>query len=109
MLSWYGPSTDGYAEKVVVVEDQLSAIKLSRFHRSVAILGADISSEGLMELYDYSLVQYLSLDKDALEKALSLERRYRNLLNFKIVPVDRDPKYWENYELKTLKGILKDE
>lgn len=99
MLAWYrGPT----AESVVIVEDILSALKLSRYHTTVALNGTGLSADACLEIFRNSAHQYLLLDKDAIMTALLHERRWKNLLNITVVQCEKDPKYWDDDQLKQL-------
>ena len=99
LISWYKPFL---GKEIVLVEDQLSAIKLARYWNTVALLGTGLSKEAIIEIARYSTKQYLALDRDAIATALTQQRRWRNLLDIEIVETRRDPKYWENCQLKAL-------
>lgn len=64
---------------LLIVEDQLSAIKASDRINTVALLGTDMSDSFLNEVVDgnYDNV-YLALDKDAYQKAIGLVLKHRH-------------------------------
>lgn len=99
LISWYG---DHSKTDVVLVEDQLSAIKLSRYHRAVALLGVNLSISAIIEICTKSSKQYLALDRDAIITALKHEYRWKNILNISILNIKKDPKYWDNMQLSSL-------
>jgi len=102
LLAWYkGPK--GFDDNhVVVVEDQLSAIKFSRFHNSVALLGTALNNDFALEIMRWSKKQYFALDKDATTKSLAIAERWKALLDVVVIPCNRDPKYWEPCQLEKL-------
>ncbi len=106
-LAWYYDFT---SNKVVVVEDQLSAIKLySSHYTAVALMGTDLSPDKLLEIANEAKGHpiLLCLDGDALEKAVHLSNRYKALCNIQVVPVskeDPDPKEWEEQEIRARIG-----
>ena len=121
-LAWYrkqssGSITDGIppSECLVIVEDQLSALKVSRHYDCVALLGTYMGPEKLAEIIKYTEVAgvkhgsqeptvVLLLDADAYSTALGYWIKYsphfgnfyvRNLSN-------KDPKYWDDGLLKEI-------
>jgi hypothetical protein len=79
---------------VVVVEDQLSACRLSALgYRAVALLGTSISSEDAREIARHATDGvWLALDRDAFCKALKLAARHRHIVPMRPVCLDEDIK-----------------
>lgn len=74
-LCWYRTAI----RDVVVVEDQISALKAARFATSVALLGASLSYSKLDEIKQVAGAGkiWLALDKDASVNTLDYLKRYR--------------------------------
>ena len=90
---------------LVVVEDSISALKVSRHTDSYCLLGTDVSTDKGLELADISGDRpiYLCLDKDASEKAAIVTRKMRFLLpNLRNVPIMRDLKFYTDQEILNL-------
>lgn len=102
LLAWYkGPK--GFDDNnVVLVEDIISAIKLSRYWNTAAINSTHLSPEAVLELVQWSGKQYILLDKDATWAAIEQSRRWKSLLHMQVVECELDPKYWTDDQLKRL-------
>lgn len=102
LLAWYkGPK--GFDDNsVVLVEDILSALKLSRYWNACAINSTHLSPEAVLELIQWSGKQYIALDKDAILTAIKQARRWRGLLHMEVIECNRDPKYWTDEQLQRL-------
>jgi hypothetical protein len=102
-IAWF-PGPKGFDNnEVVIVEDILSALKFSRYHNAVALLGSSMSNEALLEIMQWSGKQYLALDKDAITTALKIAIRWSVLLDIQVIQCERDPKYWSNVQLERMK------
>lgn len=94
-IAWYGHV--GY-EAVVVVEDQLSAMRVMQLGRTgVALLGSSLSNDKWDEIKEHSErykcpTIYLALDRDAFPKALDMARRFcpTTHVPVKVLLLDRD-------------------
>lgn len=96
--SWYhGPGK----QSLLLVEDQLSALRASSFVSSVAVLGTHISDFLLADLINsgYTTV-YLALDKDARKQGLKTAIRLRSKLKMKVPDLPKDVKDMTDDELK---------
>jgi hypothetical protein len=77
-MCWYRTSF----RDVVVVEDQISALKAARFATTVALLGAELSQSKVDEIKQVSKGKiWLALDRDATDKTFEYLRRYRTYCN----------------------------
>lgn len=78
-ICWYRTSF----RDVVVVEDQISALKAARFASSVALLGAELSHKKLDEIKQVVKTGkiWLALDRDASAKTFDYLKRYRTYCN----------------------------
>lgn len=81
-LSWYVRGSD----RLLIVEDQLSAIRASEYLDTVALLGTNLNAERVNEILNakYSKV-YLALDKDAFAKTIKLVIANRSRI--KLIPI----------------------
>lgn len=99
-VSWYSVRK---SKALVVVEDQLSAIRLSSYVTSVALLGTHISEEFLDEcLRTCGLDRdiYLSLDKDATNSAIKQALNLASRVKIRVVPLEKDIKDLTREELE---------
>lgn len=101
LLSWYKTETKG----VMLVEDQMSAIKLaSEGISAAALLGTTLSQDKIMELQRHTNTIALALDKDATSLAFKLARKWQHaFLQFKVVILEKDIK---DMPRKDLRGLL---
>jgi hypothetical protein len=108
-ISWYW-CDDPIRDTLVVCEDQLSAIKCARYFPSVALLGIDMSPEKVTEIAAMENVWkfgsvHLILDPDAFKKAMEMFERWCVLLpGLMAVKTDKDPKYWDDEQIKGIGG-----
>lgn len=98
--SWYPCST---SRKLIIVEDQLSAIRASKYVNAVALLGTDITDALLDILRDIDYTDVvLALDKDAYRKALKTAARLRNKLKMRVLKLHVDLKDLPEDRLKAM-------
>lgn len=96
-LSWF---TNHATPGVIIVEDQLSAIRASDYLTSVALLGVNLNDERAAEIKASGLRPvYLALDADAWELSLRLAIKYRSYLGIKLLRLSKDIKDIDNEEL----------
>lgn len=99
-LGWYrGTHSSG---ATVLVEDAISALKVSRHFQVVCLHGSHIALEQLLEIIGVvgngDIV--LALDKDATSKALKFVAEWRFLApNFRAVILEKDLKYLSDTEI----------
>jgi len=78
-LSWYRTHADG---PTYIVEDIPSAIRVSSYANSVALLGTRITIERANEIVDFGTMPIIiALDQDATDEALRYVTRFALLLN----------------------------
>lgn len=96
-LAWYVNHT---APDVIIVEDQLSAIRASDYLTSVALLGTNLNEDRATTIRRarYRRV-FLALDKDAWDKAVRYAVQYRSLLGLRLLKLDKDLKDHTDSEL----------
>lgn len=102
-MAWYS----GNKEKcILIMEDQLSALKCSRYYKSGALLGTSLGGEKASEIASESVSGaevYLLLDPDAYDKALGYWMRWDGIIpRLRAVRCTRDPKYWDDAEIRLL-------
>jgi len=99
-MAWY---TNLTARGVIIVEDQLSALRASPYLTSVALLGTNLSEERVAEIKGagHSPV-FLALDNDAIASAVKFVVKYRSTLPMQLVRLDKDIKDHNNEELDNL-------
>jgi hypothetical protein len=99
-LCWYRTS---YRD-VVVVEDQISACKATKFATAVALCGADLSQDKLAEIQQVAGKGriWLAFDKDATHKTFDYLKRYRLLCegNLKGLMLSKDLKNMSYEEIR---------
>jgi DNA primase len=91
-LAWY---TSPIIGKNVIVEDQLSAIRLvsTTGGRAIALLGTDLNQEKVSEIAKHCKEVTLALDKDATAKAFKLASLWGNAFEkFTVVRLEQDIK-----------------
>lgn len=96
--AWY---TKLYSKEIMLVEDQLSAIRVADYMNSVALLGTNVSESLVRELIagGYTTV-YVALDKDAYRKAISIVLDLRDRLPIKSIHQLTDAKDKTREELE---------
>jgi hypothetical protein len=102
-LGWYRTIDSG---PVVLVEDAISALKVSRHFQVACLHGSHITLEMLLEILEITGVKQeiiLALDRDATGKALKFIVEWRFLApNFRAVPLSKDLKYSNDAEIKEI-------
>jgi len=90
---------------LVIVEDILSSIKVSRHAPCVALLGTHINDTRILDIRKESDTVVLMLDADAYKKALKYESTYSYLFNgFRVVKPRVDPKELKDEEIRNYIG-----
>jgi hypothetical protein len=100
-ISWYYP-VSGKTPEVIIVEDQQSAIKVSRQYTAAAILGTNLTIDKVMEILRQGKEYYICLDKDATLKSIYYAKRYSLFGKFRHVTLEKDMKYLTDEEIKEL-------
>lgn len=106
--SWY--KFKRRSKKVIIVEDQVSAIKMADYMHSVALLGTNLNESKLNEIkageYDHV---YLCLDNDATSTAIMASIKYRaSLPQLQVVGLTKDIKNMDDDELEEFRKKLED-
>lgn len=104
-LAWY---TNPATTSIIIVEDQLSAIRASDYLTSVALLGTHLNEERVSEIRNCSSggSVYLALDADAWNKAINYAISYRSRLKLQLLKLSKDIKDHDPEELAALLGGL---
>lgn len=86
----------------ILVEDAISACTASIISNSIALLGTSIPEATIPYLLDYKSI-YIALDKDATFKSIKLQKQLAPYVDTKIIPLEKDIKYYSKDDLETLK------
>lgn len=89
-LCWYRVRNRG---ALVLVEDQISALRASKYVDSCALLGTELHADMAAEIARQGYPRVLlALDQDATGKTYSTIRRYGGMLPLEPLPLERDIK-----------------
>jgi hypothetical protein len=90
----YVPRTSPLTDRLYVVEDTLSAIKISRLYTACALLGTSLNNELLLLFKEAKIKELvLLLDPDAFTKSIRIKREYSLYFDeIRIVQLPDDPK-----------------
>lgn len=96
-MAWY-PKLG--SKQLIIVEDQLSAMRAADYVTAVALLGTNLNDERATRIRKETpgYQRYLALDQDAFDKAIKLTVQYRGLLGLRLLTLTKD-----------LKNLTKDE
>ena len=84
-----------------VVEDVLSAVRVSRYLKTCALLGTTINNEKIRTMRSVSSSLIMILDNDAIELALRFRKRYGFYFGqFRVMMPEKDPKDMSPKELE---------
>lgn len=93
-MAWYNRTP---TEQLVIVEDQLSAIRLSKYTSSVALMGTHLNGPRVFELLaSRPTKMHLWLDADAFDKAVKYAIQYKC---FSVCKLEKDVKNLSEPEL----------
>lgn len=90
------------SDDLVIVEDQLSALRLTEYTDSLAILGTDLLRPVIQDIrrQRYDTV-WLALDNDAIKRAFEMRRRLQSELpNLRVMFLEKDVKDMTEDELQ---------
>ena len=89
--------------QAVLVEDIVSAIKVSRYMGAIPIFGSSISTKQILRLKTICDILYVWLDKDIQQKAVKLSHTIGLLgLQSRTIITDLDPKLVEHEEIERI-------
>ncbi len=98
MNYWHSPGAHihycraGKQERIVLVEDIISAEKVDAICPAAALLGVDMSMDVALDLQKVTSKLILALDPNATDKAIKIKRRYGFMFDISIVEFPADPK-----------------
>lgn len=90
---------------VILVEDCISACNVSKVCDSIALLGTNIKDSYLDSILQYDMI-YIALDEDATSKALYLQAIIEMVKPCKLIPLQKDLKYYTYLDLEELEKTL---
>lgn len=114
LMSWYKSVADpakgifGWSLPVVMVEDQISALRVSKFANAVSLMGTNLNNEKVLELRKCQAPSFiLALDEDATQTAVRYKRQFDELFpgGLKMVYLKRDLKDCHDDEIKTVLNL----
>lgn len=88
----------------MLVEDQLSALRLAPHVHAVALLGTNVSDAKVAEYKDKYKRIILSLDNDATYEAIKLTLRLRGALPINVMGLEKDIKNMSDDEFESYLG-----
>jgi hypothetical protein len=113
MLSWYRTQATDISEcgleyrmkakKAVLVEDQISAMRVAQdtYYDAVALLGTELDQQKIAEIQSVSKHVILALDSDATSKAFRHARKWSAAFeSFRVAVMTKDPKDCTKEELR---------
>lgn len=105
LLAWYGHTrlynTNAYSKLLILLEDQVSAVRLSRYFPTVALLGTNLSYSSILLLNKVWKGQIMvMLDADATKEGLQMARRIPNGRSWSLF--GKDVKDMDNSEFAML-------
>lgn len=97
----YFPHTEVKDGPIVVVEDIISAIRVARHMRSVAMLGTIFNDNTVNELRQHSDSIWLGFDPDAVKLAIKAKQKYNAFfVDIRVIQFPDDPKDMGEEELR---------
>lgn len=97
--------TEGYTKTLVLVEDCLSAIKISTITDAMPILGSDLSNKKLSRLRPFYGHLKVWLDSDMLHKARTIKNRAEAIgITADVIYTPKDPKEYSYAEIREYLG-----
>lgn len=97
-MAWY---PNRKSRKLVIVEDQLSAIRASEYMNAVALLGTNLNEEQAYEIQRQKFQEsYIALDADAIKQQTALVIRHRGILRLTPLMLKKDLKDHTPQELE---------
>jgi hypothetical protein len=100
-LSWYTTALGNYGEKVVLVEDGLSALALyENGVDAIALNGTGLNDSKITAITSQYDMIYLALDADATRIAIRLSNRYRGVATIIVRRLINDIKDMSNDEVR---------
>jgi Zn ribbon nucleic-acid-binding protein len=98
----------GKGSPVVVVEDMVSAIKLSKICSSIPLFGSNVNLDFLTRLHRITDSFIIWLDQDKHKDSLKYQQRAKQFFNYcGVISTPLDPKEYDLSELRTILGACK--
>jgi hypothetical protein len=104
-LSWYDSRENIFNDVLVIVEDQISALRMSKFCMCVALLGTHLSEDKVVDILKKAAhcSVYVALDNDAQSTIARAIAKYSPLFNeFKALMLTKDIKDMTDKEIVEL-------
>jgi hypothetical protein len=103
-MGWFVNPDETFSPVIVLVEDVISAIRVSKQYTAVALMGTNLTYEMVKEISEFQKDRVvLCLDKDATQKAYEYRHKYAYCLrNFSVAPLSKDLKYETDEEIKRI-------
>jgi len=90
-------------QKVVLVEDPFSAIKVANYIPTICLLGTNLSINHIGELLKYNIKELIIwLDFDAVHKSIMYKRMFGGIFDIGIIMTAKDPKDTPHSEIEDL-------
>jgi len=104
LQAWYVRRMPLRGQRLLLVEDQVSAMKAASYVNSVALLGTNLSTAGALEIAETQPSEVIiALDYDATSQAFNIANAFDLLFrSVRVLPLERDIKDTPNTELREL-------
>ncbi len=104
-MAWYPRPGNKH---IIIVEDQLSAIRAADYVNAVALLGTNLNEDRLYEIRDAGFREaMLALDRDAYPLSVRYAARFRGIVRLNLVRLQADIKNQSEAQLNELFSGLK--
>ena len=85
------------------MEDVISALRVSEYSPAISLMGTSLTTEKATELRARPETIILALDRDATERSRYFIERYAFVMpGVKMIPLQKDMKYWSGPEIEEL-------
>jgi hypothetical protein len=97
---------DGRGDDVIVVEDLVSAIKISRRYSALCLFGTNLNNTQMTDLRHLTENVTFWLDEDKASKGLSLAKAVSQFdIAAKLIVTKHDPKEYNNAQIQDIIGV----
>lgn len=107
-FNWLLATTDAAlwdSSAILLVEDQLSGIKASRYMNTIVLLGTNFNFEIATHIRNFTSHIVMALDADATSKAIRYKQKFGIMFgNFDVISLSKDIKDMTNDEIGDLLG-----
>lgn len=90
----------------ILVEDALSSIRVASICNGVGLLGTSFHIDVLTYINPITKYAWIALDKDATHKSLKIQKQLAPYIDSRILPLEKDIKYYSETEMEQLKGLI---